>query len=209
MKNTFSNKIYNWILIFIFFAFAIYQLTCLFSRFPFISNYFETVFNLSLALIALYSLVNSKMDGEKYSFLFIIGYLILFPISYYTQYLSRIIKYVFSTVDFSFPIIHLIFLIGVFLLYFGNKFSKKTTTERNKNFGFISIIIGVYLILQRFINIFDFGFNYSILKFMLVILIPCAIIFIGNKLKTNSINAKNGIILNIFLSILFYFLIYY
>ncbi|MBU8883037.1 hypothetical protein KSK37_08085 [Kaistella sp. DKR-2] len=209
MKNTFSNKIYNWTLIFITFAFAIYQLYCLFSRFPFVSNYFDAVFNLALASIALYSLGNLKVAGEKYSFLFIIGYLILFPISYYIQYFSRIIKYDFSTVEFSFPIIHLIFAAGALLLYFGIKFSKKTITERIDNFGFTSIIIGIYLIIQRFINIFDFGFNYSIVKFVFIILIPCTIIFIGNKLKTNSMKANNGIVLNLFLLILFYFLIYY
>ena len=205
MKQTYSNKIFNWIILLTTLIFTIYHLIAIFSGFYFISATFDSLFYFALALSAFVSLLSNKMNGEKFSLFYISSFLLIFPISNYITFLIKVFKYGYSTVDFEFSIIHLFFILGIVLTFFSDKFSLKSKNEIWNYRGIFFMIFGAYLQLKIILNYFDFGKMIDLKMLLLEILISAAIIIIGNRIKTNKINFSLGLIFEIFLLFGFYF----
>lgn len=194
MKTTYSNKVFDGLLITITFLFSVYNLYTIFSSFNYgiIVAVLSSSTNFLLSAIAFVSLINKRLDGERYSLFFILGYLLYIPFVAYVKFLTYWAQYGISNASIGTPIFHYFFMGGIILLYFSIKFSKKTKEQSQNDYGFFAIFFGVLIFFRELIS-----FNFSVinLKFFIQTIICVILIFIGNKIYHNKIKFNLGILL--------------
>jgi len=205
MKHTFSNNVFNWLMILTSLLFAAFHLWTMIGSLHFsLNNIVPTLFFTSLAIMSFLSLIRRSEDGEKFSILFILGNLLLFPISFIVPFLTRELKYGLPGERFEFPVLYLIFLSGVALLYFSKTFSRKQD-ERNSYFRVFSVVAGIFLIINLFlIEVSTPGYSFSLIKYLIFALAAAALFFLGYQSKYTYWKGSR-LLLSIFLLIsLFY-----
>ena len=197
MKEIYSDKIFNWTLITI-------SILVLIDSSYLLSNEFEylnvLILRITLTIIPILSLLSffiNKLNKELFSRLFILANLIFIPFIIYFQFLVDATIYSITRLNLiSNPILHTKFLIGLILFYLSIKYSHKTRLQKQNECGIIIIIYGFFLIVLTSTKIFDYDFErFSIIEFLIKLLLIFGIIFIGNKLRINKQNLKKSLII--------------
>ena len=208
MNKIYSNKIFNWILL-------IVSLLILIDNFSRINRSIEfnsaIVLKIALVIFPILSALSffvKKLNKEFYSRAFILLNLIFPPIYLYYQYLIHLLIYSINRTDLiSTPIIHFYFFIFLVLFYLSLRLSKQTNKQRQKEYGMMLMIYGIFLLIINITTNFDSHSVYiSEITSLIKILISIAIIFLGNKLRFHKIKFKKTIILSIFIAIINSFL---
>ena len=208
MNKIYSNKIFNWILL-------IVSLLILIDNFSRINRSIEfnsaIVLKIALVIFPILSALSffiKKLNKEFYSRAFILLNLIFPPIYLYYQYLIHLLIYSINRTDLiSTPIIHFYFFIFLVLFYLSLRLSKQTNKQRQKEYGMMLMIYGIFLLIINITTNFDSHSVYiSEITSLIKILISIAIIFLGNKLRFHKIKFKKTIILSTFIAIINSFL---
>lgn len=209
MKQTFSNKIFNWVLIAISLIFSVMTIMTLIDGFDFVSVYLIKIVFATVSLTALISLVAKEMNGERYSRLFIVAVVILPCVLVLNEFITDLVFYgVYRPELFSNPILFLQLLSGILLYYFAIKFSKQTRSAQIEDYGVLIIGTGLYSILSVMTRYIEPIVNleiivYPIWKTIIKSIIGIAIFIIGLKIKNGKIKFKKGLILTIILVFIF------
>lgn len=201
MKQTFSNKYFDWILIAVTVLCLIDLVPNLFSKFEFFGSYLLRVTFALVSIVALISLIAKKGNGERYSRFFIIVGLIVPSLLIFNQFLTDLIFYgVNRTSLLQNPILHLKFVIGIGLFILTLKYSKQTKSDRTEDYGILTSYIGIFLILLILIRTIEPNFistlnNVPIWKFITKTIIGLVIVYLGYRLKNENMKLKTCIIL--------------
>jgi hypothetical protein len=201
MKQTFSNKYFDWILIAITFLFSIDTVLNLFNKFEYFSSYLLRITFALVSIAALISLVVKNGNGEKYSRFFIIVGLIIPSLLIFNQFITDLIFYGTKRLNFLLnPILYLKFIIGIILFILTIKYSKQTKSDRIKDYGILTSYIGIFLIGLILIKAIEPNFNTElnnvpIWKIIVKTIIGLSIVYLGYRLKNENIKLKTSVIL--------------
>jgi len=197
MKEIYSNKIFNWVLITISVLVLIDSSYLLANEFEYLN---VLILRITLTIIQILSFLSffiNKLNKELFSRLFILANLIFIPFVIYFQFLVDAIIYSITRLNLiSNPILHTKFLIGLILFYLSMKYSNKSKLQKHTECGIIIMIYGFFLIVLTFTKIFDYdSAGFSIIDFLIKLLFTIGIIFIGNRLRINKLNLKKSLII--------------
>lgn len=206
MKYTFSNKVFNWLMVLTSLFFTTFHLWTILGSLHFnLINTFQTLFFTGLALMSLLSLIIRRADGEKFSTLFILGNLLLFPVSFFVPFFTREFKYGFTGNYFEFPVMYWIFLIGLVMFYFSKKYSRSTQEKRNHYFRIFSIVTGIFLIITLFlIEASTSGYSFTLTKYLIFALVAAILFSLGYQTKYTYLKGSTLLLLIFILISLFY-----
>ena len=205
MKNVFSNKIFNWILVIISILTLIDSAYLLSKEFAYLNVLFLRIVVLVISTSSLLSFFILKLNKEFYSRLFILGNLILIPLLIYYSFLVDQLLYSVTRTDLvSNPAIHIKFLIGFILFYYSIKFSQESKTDRQREYGLMIMLYGLFLIILNFTKVFDYtSQDFSLIEFIIKIIMSSGIIFTGNRLRLGKLKFKTSIIITIIIAVVF------
>jgi hypothetical protein len=205
MKQTFSNKYLDWVLIAVAVFFSVYNIKILFNVFDFFNSYLLRIaFSIS-SVLAISSLVIKNMNGEKYSRFFIIIVLIFPSLFLVNTYITDLAFYGVNKTDLlkdSFLYINLIF--GIMLFMFSIKYSKQTKPTRISNYGILISYVGIFAIILIVTHAIQANFiaelnNVPIWKIIIKSIIGLLIILVGYQLKNEKIKLTKGLFFSILL----------
>lgn len=204
MKQIYSNKIFNWIILIVSILNLIDISSRLNQKYEFVSALILKITLFILPILSALSFFLKKMNKELYSRSFILVNLIYLPIFVYFQYLVNLLFYSFNRTELiSKPTMHLSFFVGLILFFLSLKFSKQTKIQRQNEYGKLIIFYGLFLLLLNLIQIFDNNStNFSVITFCIKILVSISIIFIGNKLRTERLKFKTTLIIVLILAMI-------
>ena len=201
MKEIYSSRIFNWILV-IFSALTLIDKSyLLFNEFEHLDQLIIRLFFVIITTLSLLSFFIVKLNKEFYSRLLILTALITPGIIIYYRFLVDLSLYLLTRTDLiSNPNIHLNFIIGIILFYFSIKYSRTSKIERHKEYGIVIIIYSLFLIISNWSIFIDHdSAELSIGKTITKSFLNIAMIFIGNKLRLQEIKFKKAIIIIIIL----------
>lgn len=195
MKEIYSNKIFNWILIIISILIIIDSFYLLTTEFEYLNILTLRITLIIIPFLSLLSFFVNRLNKELFSRIFILANLIFIPFTIYFQFLVDAIIYSITRINLiSNPILHSKFLIGLLLFYLSIKYSHKNKFQRQKEYGIIIMTYGIFLIVLTITKIFDYNFtDFSTIEFVLKLILSIGIFFIGNKLRINKLNFKKSI----------------
>lgn len=123
------------------------------------------------------------------------------PLAVYYRFLVDHVMYSFTRTELiSNPAMHINFLIGIVLFCFSMKFSRLTIKQRHSEFGTLIIIYTAFLLLHASAKITNLETqNFSVIEFIIVVLLGIGFIFTGNNLRTLKFKFKTAIITSIIL----------
>ncbi|MEO8516918.1 MAG: hypothetical protein ABI426_09240 [Flavobacterium sp.] len=201
MKQIFLNKYFDWILIVITLFFSIETLFNLFSEFEFFSSYLLRIVFALASIFAFILLIARRGNGEKYSRFFIIIILIIPSLIIFNQFLVDSIFYGINRVDLlQNSTMYLKLITGITLFIFTIKYSKQTKSDQIKDYGILTIYIGIFLIGLILIRVIEPNFvaglnNVPIWKVIVKTIIGLLIIYLGYRLKTEDLKLKTCLVL--------------
>jgi len=205
MKQTFSNKLFDYILIGLSLFYSIISILFFDFECEFFSSFILKIFLLIIPIITFISLVFNFLNSERFTIYFII-LVLLFPSIYILyQFFTDLIFYSICRYDLlQNPILLINLIFGISLIYFSIKFSKKQKNERIRDYNILIIFIGLYLIFHVIIRSIEPFFNwkcndYPNWKTLLKLGIGLLVFIVGNKMKTEKIKFKNGLVLTLIL----------
>jgi hypothetical protein len=205
MKQTFSNKLFDYILIGLSLFYSIISILFFDFECEFFSSFILKIFLLIIPIITFISLVFNFLNSERFTIYFII-LVLLFPSIYILyQFFTDLIFYSICRYDLlQNPILFINLIFGISLIYFSIKFSKKQKNERIRDYNILIIFIGLYLIFHVIIRSIEPFFNwkcndYPNWKTLLKLGIGLLVFIVGNKMKTEKIKFKNGLVLTLIL----------
>lgn len=195
MKQTFTDKNFNWIIIGISLIFSVITLINIFKGFEFFSSFLLRMVLALVSITALVSLFIDKFNGERFSRIFIIVYLIFPCVLTLNQFLTDLIFFEVNRLNLiQNPTFLLKLLSGISLLYFAIKFSKQQKTEHITDYAILIIGVGIFTILYVLTKTLepnfiapDFIIGYPMWKTIIKSIIGILILIIGlriNKIKT-------------------------
>lgn len=204
MKQIYSNKIFNWIILIVSVLTLIDNSFRLNQEYEFLSVLILKIILFIFPILSILSFFFKKMTKEIYSRAFILVNLIFPPVTVYFQYLVDLLFYSFNRTDLiSRPTMHINFLIGLVLFFLSLKFSKQTKIQRQNEFGILIIVYGLSLLILNLTRVFNYdSVEFSVITFCMKILISISIIFVGNKLRTEKLKFKTTIIISLILAII-------
>lgn len=202
MKEIYSNRIFNYIVLLI-------------SVLGIIDTYISSkseVDSLNIALLNIVLIVLpglsalsffvKRLNTEIYSRLFIVGSIIMLPLSIYYTFISDLILYSFSrTYLISNPIILANLLIGIILFYFSIKFSKLDKVQRERDYGAIIMILGMAMLLLTTSKFIDQE-PIQVVQYFVALLLSAGITFIGNRLRLKKLRLKTAVITTILITLI-------
>ncbi len=209
MKQTFSHKLFDWILIVISLIFSVLTIMNLAGGFEYLSSYFLRIVYSLASVTALISLLVFKMNGERFSRIFILVTLIIPAILVLNLYLTDLFLYGINRMNLlQNPVLFLKLLCGLFLIYFTIKFSKQHKTEQIKDYGILVVGIGIFAIcyvliltaeplLKAELN------NYPVWKTISKSIIGIVFLIFGVRIKSQKISFRNGLIWTMFILFIF------
>lgn len=201
MKEIYTNKIFNWVLIILSLIVLIEKSISLFQEYQFMNVLIVKMFLFFVPLFSLISFFVKKFSKEFYSKLFLGINFIVPLITLLYHFLVDLIIYSISRTELiSNPIFYLNFFVGILLFYLSIKFSKNSKVEQQIDYGKIFLILGFFLILFNTTSFYD-SENFSMTEILIKFLICIVIVFVANKLRTNLIKFKKAILI---ISILFF-----
>ncbi len=204
MKKVFSNKGFNWILIIISVLNSIDNIYLLSKEFEDLNILFFRILVFTISSLSFLSFFILKLNKEFYSRLFILANLILLTLFiYYSFTVDQLLYSVTRTDLVSNPAIHIKFFIGIILFYYSIKFSQESKTKRQSDYGLMIILFGLFLIILNFTKVFDYtSGNFSLIEFIIKIILSAGIIFTGNRLRLSKLKFKTSIITTIILAVI-------
>lgn len=205
MKKVFLNKIFNWILIIISVLNSIDNIYLLRKEFEDINILFLRIAVFTISTLSFLSFFILKLNKEFYSRLFILANLILLPLLIYYSFLVDQLLYSVTRTDLvSNPAIHIKFLVGLVLLYYSIKFSQESKLQRQSDYGVMIMLYGLFLIILNFTKVFDYtSEDFSLIEFVIKIILSSGIIFTGNRLRLNKLKFKTTIIITTIIVVVF------
>lgn len=209
MKQTFSNKVFNWALIGISLIFSVLTIMSLYDRFDFFSVYLIKIVFAFISVTALISLIVKEINGELYSRLFIVTVVIFPGIFVLNEFITDLVFYgAYRPNLLRNPTLFFQLLSGITLLYFAIKFSKQPRSARTIDYGILIIGIGIYTILYVMTRFIEPFLNlkiieYPIWKAIIKSIIGVATLIIGLRTKNGKIKFKKSLILTIILVFIF------
>lgn len=212
MKQTFTNRYFNWVLIAITLLSSIGSLINIFNEFEFFSNYLVRIIFALTSILALISLIAKNGNGEKYSRFFIIVQIIIPSLLVFNEYLTYLLFYGLNRINLiQSPIIYLNITIGIILFLLTVKYSRENKLSRINDYGILISYFGIFLIALTLIRSIENSFfpnlnKISIWETTIKSIIAISIIFLGYRLVNQKIKLKTCIILSI-LSMFIYGLI--
>ena len=212
MKQTFSNKYFDWFLIAITILFLIDTLPNLFNKFEYFSSYLLRITFASVSIVALISLLTKNGNGERYSRFFMIIGLILPSLIIFNQFLTDLLFYGINRENLiQNPILYLKFIIGITLFILTIKYSKQTKSDRIQDYGILTNYIGIFLISLILIRTIEPNFisdlnNVPIWKTITKAILGLVIVYLGYRLKNENMKLRTCIIL-VLISMVIYELI--
>lgn len=189
VKNTYLNKHLDWILIIISFASAIAFIGNLLKSFEFVSSYLLRIIYAQAAVTSFVSLIQKDTDGTRYSKYFVIIIFIFPAISIINQFLTHILFYDIARLNlFLNPFIFFKLIIGITLLFFCIKYSKKSKPEQLKDYAVLIMLVGLYLITLTLIKSLEANIRLDLNRIPLLEttiegLLGLSIIFSGFRFK--------------------------
>jgi len=197
MKQIYSNKIFNWVLITISVLILIDSSYLLTNEFEYLNVLILRVTLTIFSILSFLSFFINKLNKELFSRLFILANLIFIPFIIYFHFLVDVTIYSITRLNLiSNPILHIKFLTGLILFYLSIKYSNKSKLQKHTEYGIIILIYGSFLIVSVFTKIFDYdSAGFSIIELSIKLLLITGIILVGNKLRNNNLNLKKSLII--------------
>ncbi len=203
MKQTFSNKYFDWILIVITALFSINSAINLFNKFDFFSSYFIRLTFALVSIVALISLIVKNGNGERYSRFFIIIGLIMPNLFFFNQFLTDLLFYGINRMSLiQNPILHFNFILGIIFFILTIKYSSQIKSYRIKDYGILISYVGIFLIGLILISSIEHNFiadlNYiPIWEIITKTIIGLVIVYAGYGLINGNMKLKTCIIIAI------------
>lgn len=201
----YTNKIFNWIVLLVSVLFLLDSMHRLTQEFYHFNGVFLRVTLAVSSLLSVLSFFIKKLKGALFSRVFILANLILVPLSIYFQFLVDATMYLAIRFDLiSNPLLYVKFLLGLILFYGSIRYSRQAKTQRHNEYGLISMMYGLFLVLLTGLKIVDYDvIDFAILQFILKLMLSFWIVFWGNKLRIGSLNFKKGISIIVLLIFIF------
>ena len=196
MNQTFLNKYLDYILIVITLFLSIETSLNLFSKFDFFSSYLLRIIFALTSILAFTSLISRNGNGEKYSRFFIIIILIIPSLIIFNQFLVDSIFYGINRLNLLQNLTLYVKLItGIILFIFAIKHSKQTKSVQTKDYGILTIYIGIFLIGLILTRVIEPNFvadlnNIPIWKAIVKTIIGLLIVYFGYRLKNEYFKLK-------------------
>lgn len=209
MKKTFSNRFLDWILIGVSLLFAILTVLNLTNGFEYLSIYLIRITFALTSILAFLSLLIYKINGERFSRIFILIVLIFPTILIAYQFITDLILYDFTRTDLlQNPLLFLNIIGGIILFYMTLKYSRQQKEERIKDYGILIVGVGIFTISYILTRTLEPSFNsdlnyYPIWKIIVKSVIGIVTLLIGIRIKNEKIKFKKGLIWTIFLIFIF------
>ena len=200
IKKTFSNSYFDLILIMITSYFTIISIQKLAMEFDLFSSYLMRISNTLLSILALTSLLFSKLNGERFVRFFIIGVLIFPMLLFVNQYCIDLLIYGINRTNLlQNTVLNLFGIVGVLLYLASYRFSKQTKVERQKDIGLLILGIGFFITVRTIIIAIESNFVPDMNKMSLVesgikISIILILFLLGYKISTGKIKFSKGIL---------------
>lgn len=209
MKKTFSNRFLDWILIGVSLLFVILTVLNLTNGFEYLSSYLVRVTFAFTSILAFLSLLISKINGERFSRIFILIILIFPTILIAYQFVTDLVFYDLTRTDLlQNPLLFLNIIGGIILFYMTLKYSRQQKKERIKDYGVLIIGVGIFIISYVLTRTVEPNFNsdlnyYPIWKTIVKSVIGIVTLLIGIRIKNEKIKFKKGLIWSIILMFVF------
>jgi len=203
MKQIFSNKYFDWILIAITVFFSTDLILNLFREFGYFSSFFLQITFAFTSIVTLISLFVKNGNSERCLRFFIIVGLIIPSLFIFNQFITDLLFYgIYRSNLLQNPILHLKFILGILLFILTIKYSKQTKSDRIKDYGILTSYTGIFLIVLILIRAIEPTFfielnNVSIWKIIVKIIIGSLIVYLGYRLINENIKLKTCAILSI------------
>lgn len=207
MNAIYSNKIFNWILVLISILTLIDSSYLFIRKFDVLNVIILGFFLCAISISSILSFFVKKLNDEFYTRLFIVSNLLLTLYIYCQFGLNKILYAITRTDLIANPIIHFRFLVGIILFFLTLKFSKKSTQQHETEYGIMMMIYGLFLIILNVTTLFDSS-DFSVIKFIIKLLISFGILILGNWLRLKKIKFKLAVISVIILALICSFIIH-
>lgn len=202
MKEIYSNRIFNYIVLLISVLGTIDTYISSKSEIDSLNIALLNIVLIVLPGLSALSFFVKRLNTEIYSRLFIVGSIIMLPLSIYYTFLSDFILYSFSrTYLISNPIILANLLIGIILFYYSLKFSKLAKVQRESEYGAIIMILGIFLLLLTISKSLDQE-PIKVVQYIIGLLLSAGITFIGNRLRLKKLRLKTVVITTILITLI-------
>lgn len=209
MKQTFSHKTLDWIIIGISLLFSVLTFINLTNGFEYFSSY---ILRLTFALVSLTAFISmffQKVNGERFSRIFLIVVLVIPGIMILYQFLTDLIFYGVNRMNLlQNPTLFPKLLGGIALLYFAIKYSNQQKAERIKDYGILIVGIGIFTICYALTRAIEPIVNlelidYPIWKTTAKSIIGILTLIIGIKIKKQKLQFNKGLIMTSILMFIF------
>ncbi|HLP63106.1 hypothetical protein [Flavobacterium sp.] len=180
--------------------FTIISIQKLAMEFDLFSSYLMRISNTLLSILALTSLLFSKLNGERFVRFFIIGVLIFPMLLLVNQYCIDLLIYGINRTNLlQNTVLNLFGIVGVVLYLASYRFSKQTKVERQKDIGLLILGIGFFITVRTIIIAIESNFVPDMNKMSLVesgikISIILILFLLGYKMSTGKIKFNKGIL---------------
>jgi hypothetical protein len=157
----------------------------------------------------LISLLVQKLNGERFSRLFIIVALIIPAILILYHYLTDLIFYGVNRLNLlQNPSLFLKLVGGIVLLYFAIKFSKQEKVERIKDYGILIIGVGIFTVCYVLIRTIEPNLNselidYPTWKTIIKSIFGILTLIVGIRIKNRKTKFNKGLLLTLILMFIF------
>jgi hypothetical protein len=209
MKQTYLHKSFDWILITISLIFLVITFMNLINGFEYFSSFLLKIAFVFVSAIALISLLVQKLNGERFSRLFIIVALIIPAILILYHYLTDLIFYGVNRLNLlQNPSLFLKLVGGIVLLYFAIKFSKQEKVERIKDYGILIIGVGIFTVCYVLIRTIEPNLNselidYPTWKTIIKSIFGILTLIVGIRIKNRKTKFNKGLLLTLILMLIF------
>lgn len=200
IKETFSNKYFNIILIGITLYFTVISITKLIGEFDFFSNYLLRISAVLLSSLAFFTLLVKNANGERFTRFFIIGVLIFPLFTVLNQFLVDSLFYGINRINLlQNTLLNSIGLVGILLYFLSHHFSKQTQTSQQKDIGLFICGIGIFIVIRTIISAIEANYVHDMrpitfseitIKTVIIILL----FFIGFRMHQQKLKFGKGLL---------------
>ncbi|GLB47776.1 hypothetical protein [Neptunitalea lumnitzerae] len=190
MKPTFSNQLFNWLLLGSSFVMCATTAQQLAAPFEFLSVYIIYLAFATASVLALLGLIIPKMNGERFARFFILTMFILPPVLLGYRWLINWAIYGINLISTSLTPAALVKLVlGIVFMWLTTKFSKQTAEKRQRDYGIYIILIGAFLIIRLLVLIGEAFTNdaieiMSVTELIFKLAVAGSLIGIGERIRT-------------------------
>jgi hypothetical protein len=211
IKSTFSNRIFDWVVVCLTFSFLVLSFLNLFSDYQYIhSELLSRIIFLFLSLNAFISFFLPKVNGERTTHLFIGGVLIIPSVFPLFQFIVELIfNQTFLLDSINTPFLYFKLILGVLLLFLSIKFTKKRKSKRVKDLGIFLTGLGFYVLLYLLLRAVESivkstTVGFDLWEIIVKVVLGISIIITGLQIRYRKLGYSMGLILITLVFILFF-----